>query len=58
METGNPEAAEARRPPIQRERAGLLLARAESDGLLAEERVVPEGPSSTAKRAMSEVGRG
>ena len=55
MSTG---AAEARSPPVQGKRAGLLLARAESDGILAEERGVPEGPASTAKRASSEVGRG
>jgi hypothetical protein len=36
-ETGSPEAAEVRDPPIQRERAGLLLARTEVDWLIAEE---------------------
>ena len=47
-----------RRIPRSARWAGLLLARAESDGLIAEEGGVPEGPSSTAKRASSEVGRG
>jgi hypothetical protein len=46
-----------RRTPRSARWAGPLLARPESDGLLAEERGVPEGPSSTAKRALGEVER-
>lgn len=53
METESPEATEARRPPIKRERAGLSLARAESNGLLAEDQGVPEASSSTVKREVS-----